>query len=163
MNSPVLNEEYKNLFRNEYAMVILQKDLNLNEENLPLLLSIKKSPYARFMVYIYKNCKHLLKFDSIEGTFKLIKPISRKYAKRLEIIGTTLFFSIGFSSYMLILYMLYIYKIHFKNIYEILIWAGINYFIMLAIIFIAFKILRFFLRYTHALKFIELSIDNVNT
>lgn len=58
--------------------------------------------------------------------------------------------------------MLYMVNVPLHNLTDILIWAGINYFLMFAIIFAGMKILKFLMKQSNALKLLELSERNLD-
>lgn len=160
--SPLIGEEDKKIYLNQLIVAIYQKELNLNENNLQKLRSIKRKKDSDFAAKLYKNCGELLELDDTQYQFKPIKPIDPKRAKQLEKIGVCLFFASGLFAYIFLLYMLYIVDVPLHNLKDILVWAGINYFLMFAIIFIGTKILKFFMKQSNALKLIELSERNLD-
>ncbi|MCA4419242.1 hypothetical protein [Acinetobacter baumannii] len=160
--SPLIGEEDKKIYLNQLIVAIYQKELNLNENNLQKLRCIKRKIDSDFASKLYKNCSELLELDDAQYQFKPIEPIDPKRAKQLEKIGVCLFFASGLFAYLFLLYMLYIVDVPLHNLKDILVWAGINYFLMFAIIFIGTKILKFFMKQSNALKFIELSERNLD-
>lgn len=160
--SPVVEEEDKKTYQNELSVVTLQKELNLNEKDLQKLRCIKRKTDSEFAARFYKNCSLLLAFDYVTNQFKLAKPIDPKRAKQLEKIGVCLFFTSGLFAYGFLLYMLYIYDMPLHKTRDIVAWAGINYFLMFAIVFIGTRILKFFMKQSNALRFIELSERNLD-
>lgn len=155
--SPFIEEEDKKMYQNELSVVTLQKELNINENDLQKLRCIKRKTDSEFASRLYKNCGSLLEFNYATNQFKPTKPINPKRAKLLEKIGACLFFASGLFAYGFMLYMLYIVDIQLHNTRDILIWAGINYFLMIVIIFIGTKILKFFMKQSNVLKLLELS------
>ncbi|WP_202742643.1 hypothetical protein [Acinetobacter calcoaceticus] len=160
--SPHVEEEDKKDYQYRLSAVTLQKELNLNENDLQKLRYLKRKIDCEFAARLYKNCGKLLEFDYTKNQLKPIKPIDPKKAKRLETIGAGLFFAAGLFSYGLMLYMLYMVKVPLHNLTDILTWAGINYFLMFAIIFAGMKILKFFMKQSNALKLLELSERNLD-
>ncbi|MER8077647.1 hypothetical protein [Acinetobacter pittii] len=160
--SPLVEEEEKKDYQYRLSAVTLQKELNLNEKDLRKLRYLKRKIDCEFAARLYKNCGKLFEFDSEKNQLKPIKPIDPQKAKRLETIGAGLFFASGLFAYGLMLYMLYMVKVPLHNLTDILTWAGINYFLMFAIIFAGMKILKFFMKQSNALKLLELSERNLN-
>ncbi|MBI0421786.1 hypothetical protein I7H67_03060 [Acinetobacter sp. ACIN00229] len=162
LTSPLVEEEDKKDYLYRLSAVTLQKELNLNEKDLRKLRYLKRKIDCEFAARLYKNCGKLFEFDSEKNQLKPIKPIDPKKAKRLETIGAGLFFASGLFAYGFMLYMLYMVKVPLHNLTDILTWAGINYFLMFAIIFVGMKILKFFMKQSNALKLLELSERNLD-
>lgn len=160
--SPIVEEEDKKTYQNELSVVTLQKELNINEKDLHKLRCIKRKANSELAARLYPNCNLFLAFDYTTCQFTLAKPIDPKRAKQLEKIGASIFFTLGLFAYGLLLYMLYIYDMPLHNTQDILVWAGINYFLMFAIIFTGTRILKFFMKQSNALRFLELSERNLN-
>lgn len=162
LTSPLVEEEDKKDYQYRLSAVTLQKELSLNEKDLRKLRYLKRKIDCEFAARLYKNCGKLFEFDSEKNQLKPIRPIDTKKAKRLETIGAGLFFASGLFAYGFMLYMLYMVKVPLHNLTDILTWAGINYFLMFAIIFAGMKILKFFMKQSNALKLLELSERNLD-
>ncbi|HAV5509572.1 TPA: hypothetical protein JI079_05125 [Acinetobacter baumannii] len=162
LTSPLVEEEDKKYYKNQLSVVTLQKELNLNENDLHKLRYLKRKIECEYAARLYKNCRELFEFDYTKNQLQLIKPIDPKRAKRLETIGAALFFASGLFAYGLLLYMLYMVDVPLHNLTDTLVWGGFNYFLMFVIIFIGTKILKFFMKQSNALKLLELSERNLD-
>lgn len=162
LTSPLVEEEDKKYYKNQLSAVTLQKELNLNENDLQKLRYLKRKIECEFAARLYKNCRELLEFDYTKNQLQPIKPIDPKMAKRLETIGAGLFFASGLFAYGFLLYMLYMVDVPLHNLKDILVWGGFNYFLMFVIIFIGTKILKFFMKQSNALRLLELSERNLD-
>lgn len=157
LNSTYLSKEDKAVFQYELLVAILQKDLKINEKNLAILRHLKSLIHSDFAVSLYKNCESLLKFQEEKQQFEPIEPISEEHAKKLADIGAGIFFANGLFAYGFMIYMLYCVDINFNNnINAMLAWGFFNFLLMLGIVYIGSRILKFFMRQSNALKLLNL-------
>nr|WP_174506845.1 hypothetical protein [Acinetobacter sp. Marseille-Q1620] len=165
LESPYLSETDKAAFQYELQTAILQRDLNINEENLFILKYFKSLVHSHFAARIYKNCRSLVHFNEETQGFELIRPISFKEAKKSENIGAALFSASGIFAYLFMIYMLYFVDIGIdlkQHTHLAIIWGTISLILMISIIYIGSMILKFFMRKSNALKLLELPKKNLN-
>ena len=166
LKSPFLQTQDINAFQSDYITAILQKDLKVDVNNLPTLRFLRNLENPPLAVSLYKNCNSLLRFNKEDQYFELIKPITLEEAKKSEKIGVGIFFTSGIFAYLFLIYMLYCVDtgINLKeNISFGIAWGMLNLIIMLAIIFIACRILKFFMRPSNALKLLGLPKKSLDT
>jgi len=164
LDSPYLSSEDKAVFQYDLLVAILQKDLKINEKNLKILRYLKSVINSDFAVSLYRNCESLLKFHEEKQQFEPIKPISEEHAKKLANIGAGIFFANGLFAYGFMIYMLYFVDINFNNNLEaILAWGGFSFLLMLGIVYLGSRVLKFFMRQSNALKLLSLPKKNLDT
>lgn len=159
LKSPYLSKEDKASLLYELRGKILQKRLKMKEENLSILRFFQNLIYTDYAIRLYNNCKSLLNFNEEEQKFEAKEIILPEKAKKLETIGASIFFTNGIFAYILMVYLLYFFDtgINFKNNIELAImWGCFNVILMLGIVYIGTRILKYFMRQSNALTLLEL-------
>lgn len=146
----------KELFEYESKVIEYQTFLKTNESHLPTLIYLNGYQDTKYAIDIYNNSKKFLKFLDTENKFELVKPIDESRANFLATLGAFIFFSMSIGAYFLMIFFLYLYEVYGVAKNNLGLWVLFNFILMLMIIFLAMKIMRFFMKRKQALNLLQL-------
>ncbi|MDM1784248.1 hypothetical protein [Acinetobacter bereziniae] len=150
----------KELFNYEIKVIEYQNFLKTNESHLPTLIYLNGYENTTFAIYIFNNCRDLIKFNDEKNKFELKERISDVEAKIISHIGAGIFFLMSLGAYFLMIYFLYLHEVYGVAKDYVVVWGIFNFVLMLIIIFLASRIMRFFNKRKHAL--LLLNLDRIN-
>lgn len=148
-------------FKYEFKVYEYQELLKTTESHLPTLIYLNGFENVRFAVDHYNNSKKFLKFNDSNNRLELKDYISPKFARLLSRIGGVIFISIGLSAYILMMYFLYLHEELGVGKNYIGLWAFCNFMLMIIMIVVGMKIMKFLMKRQQALDM--LTLERINT
>lgn len=150
----------KELFEYELKVYEYQELLKTNESHLPTLIYLNGFENAQFAVDAYQNSQKFLKFNDFENKFELKKSINPRFASGLRKTGGFIFIVISLSAYILMMYFLYLHEELGVGKNYIGLWAFCNFMLMIIMIVVGMKIMKFLMKRQQALDMFTLTRIN---
>ncbi|MEI2511950.1 hypothetical protein [Acinetobacter soli] len=151
-----LDDKTKDQIIYHQKVLYLQIELGTEEKDLNKLEYLISFIDKQRAIVIFELCKHILVYDKNNSSLTLNKKYNINDANRNNIIGSIIYFSISALSIAAMLYTSYFFAHKISTINEFLILVILSTIILLVGVYIAFKILTYFMRLKYVKWLLEM-------